>query len=321
MSTRDADILRNEILQFLPATIKTILLAMEAGFCQGIEEIRLRNGQPLILRIGARDFILDARGKFQLDPKLGYIVKADDIFRTIASISDNSLYAFETEISRGYITIPGGHRVGLAGQMVLNHSEIKTIKNFSGIAFRIAREVKGCARDILDFICPVDSLPGNTLIISAPGCGKTTILRDIARCLSNGSNRRPGCNVTIVDERSEIAGSYLGQPQMDIGIRSDVLDACPKAAGMIMAVRSLAPQVVVTDEIGKSEDIEAIRDCLNAGVTVITSVHGQDVEQIKKRPLLNQLLKTSAFANLVVLSKRNGPGTVERMVRWETLCG
>ncbi len=320
MATRDADILEKDILHYFPVHIQTMLLAMQAEYSQGLEEIRLRNQQPLSLRIGARDLILDAKGKLHSDPAMGYIVKADDILRTIASISENSLYAFETEISRGYITIPGGHRVGLAGQVVLGHSEIKTIKNFSGIAFRIAREVKGCAGTILDFICPADSIPGNTLIISAPGCGKTTILRDIARCLSNGSQRRSGCNVTIVDERSEIAGTYLGQPQMDIGIRTDVLDACPKAAGMIMAIRSLSPQVVVTDEIGKSVDIDAIQDCLNAGVTVITSVHGGDLEQIKKRPLLNELLQTSAFANLVVLSRRQGPGTVEQLVRWDKLC-
>ncbi len=320
MTITDADIVKKDILKFLPANIKKLLLAMDAGQYEGLEEIRLRNGQPLILRIGARDFILDTAGKFQAKPEMGYIVKADDIYRTIASISDNSLYAFEAEIGRGYITVPGGHRVGLAGQVILSHSQIKTIKNFSGIAFRIAREIKGCASSILDFIYSVDNGPGNTLIVSAPGCGKTTILRDIARCLSNGNSCHPGCNVTIVDERSEIAGTYLGQPQMDIGIRTDVLDACPKAAGMVMAVRSLAPQVVVTDEIGRSEDIEAIRDCLNAGVTVITSVHGRDIDQIKRRPLLNELLNTNAFVNLVVLSRRHGPGTLEQLVRWETVC-
>ncbi len=317
MSSEPSELLRKEILPFLPANLKTLLLNVDDRHYADIEEVRLRNGKPLGLRIGDEEFTIDRWGHLNKDLWQGYVVSGEDIYRSIASISDNSLYAFEEEISRGYITIPGGHRVGLAGQAVMSGSRIRTIKNFSGINFRIAREVWGCADKIGKFICAGDTIPGNTLLISPPRCGKTTILRDLARSLSQGNTGRCGCNVVIVDERSELAGTFQGQAQLDIGPRTDVLDACPKAAGMMMAIRSLGPQVIVTDEIGRPEDIDAIRDCVNAGVGVITSIHGRDANEIQRRPLICELMMSQAFANLIVLSRRHGPGTVENMIRWE----
>lgn len=317
MSSVLGELLRKEILPFFPANIKTLLLNVDDGHYSSIEELRLRHGKPLGLRIGDEEFTIDSRGHLNKALWQGYVVSGEDIYRTIASISDNSLYAFEEEISRGYITIPGGHRVGLAGQAVMSGSQIKTMKNFSGVAFRIAREVRGCADNICKFICDRDTVPANTLLISPPRCGKTTILRDLARLLSQGETGRCGCNVVVVDERSELAGTFQGQAQFDIGPRTDVLDACPKAAGMMMAIRSLGPQVIVTDEIGRPEDTDAIRDCMNAGVSVITSIHGRDVDEIQRRPIINELMKSQAFANLIVLSRSHGPGTVENMIRWE----
>ena len=160
----------------------------------------------------------------------------------------------------------------------------------------------------------------NTLFISAPRCGKTTILRDVARNLSLGTNRGRGCNVVVIDERSELAGMYRGKAQMDLGPRSDILDSCPKAKGMIMAIRSLSPQVLIADEIGRREDGEAIQECINAGVAVITSVHARNIEEARNKPFLQGLLAAGAFEILVVLSRRCGPGTVEEIVRWDSLC-
>jgi stage III sporulation protein AA len=318
MDIKDEDIIKNNIVPYLSLSIKEIILKMKSF--KEVEEIRLRSGQPLVIKIGDKDFTLDKQGKIEENLKRGYVVSTEDIYRSIASISDNSLYAFEEEISRGFITIPGGHRVGLAGQVVMKGHELKTIKDFSGLAFRIAREVQDCSRDIIAHIYPRDLEPVSTLLISAPRCGKTTILRDVARSLSQGTARGRGCNVVVIDERSELAGFYRGKAQMELGPRTDVLDACPKAQGMIMAIRSLSPHVLITDEIGRREDIEAIQECINAGVAVITSIHARSIEEAKKRPLLKELLDTGAFEIMVVLSRRRGPGTVEEIVRWDSLC-
>lgn len=315
MTSAQGDLIRQDILPFLPANVKILFGNLDERYYAGLEEIRLRSGKPLSLRVGEEDFTLDWRGHPGLDLGRGYQVTAEDIQRTVASISDNSLYAFEEDIGRGFITIPGGHRVGLAGQTVLTGNQTRTMKHFSGVAFRVARQVRGCADGIVRFMAAREWPPANTLLISPPRSGKTTILRELARIVSEGWDRRRGCNVVIVDERSELAGSYKGQAQMDVGPRTDVLDSCTKAAGMIMAIRSLGPQVIITDEIGRREDVDAIRDCVNAGVSVVTSVHGRDLDELRKRPQIRELLESNAFMNIVVLSRRRGPGTIESIKR------
>ncbi|MEN6348383.1 MAG: stage III sporulation protein AA [Syntrophomonas sp.] len=312
-----AGIIRKEISPYLSPGIKERLLALKEDYYTNLEEIRLRAGKPLLLRIGDKDYGLDYRGNMTLNLNDTYRVSEEDVFRTLASISDNSLYAFEEDIKKGFITIPGGHRVGLAGQVVMQGSEIKAMRDFSGICFRIAREIKDCARPLLSYICRG---PGgaaeNTLIISPPRCGKTTVLRDIARALSTGSKYCLAHNVVVVDERSEIAGCFRGIAQLDVGPRTDVLDSCPKALGIMMAIRSLSPQVIITDEIGRSEDVKAIHECMNAGVTIISTIHAGDLDEVKNRALFQDLPAAAVFKNAVILSRRNGPGTVEDIVRW-----
>lgn len=312
------DLLRREILPYFASPIKDLLLNLGEDHCLQLEEIRLRCGRPLVLKVGERDFTLDQRGRLSENISTGFRVGEDDIYRTIASISDNSLYAFEEEIRRGFITVAGGHRVGLAGQVVLQGEMVKTMKDFSSLCFRIAREVKDCALPLLPYICGGSaSTTVNTLIISPPRCGKTTILRDLACLLANGSKRWLARNVVIIDERSELAGSYRGIPQLDVGPRTDVLDACPKAEGMIMALRSLSPQVIITDEIGRREDVLAIQECINAGVAVISSVHASTVDELQKRPIMRELLASRAFKLAVILSRVNGPGSIQDIVRWD----
>jgi len=320
MGPEDEEVIKNSIVPYLSPAIKAIIMKMKAACFSGLEEIRLRCGQPLLIKIGDKDYTLDEQGQVGENLKRGYVVNAEDIYRSIASVSDNSLYAFEEEISRGFITLPGGHRVGLAGQIVLSGNEVKTIKEFSGLAFRVAREVKGCSNEIIAHIYPREMELANTLFISAPRCGKTTILRDVARNLSLGTNRGRGCNVVVIDERSELAGMYRGKAQMDLGPRSDILDSCPKAKGMIMAHSFPVSQVLIADEIGRREDGEAIQECINAGVAVITSVHARNIEEARNKPFLQGLLAAGAFEILVVLSRRCGPGTVEEIVRWDSLC-
>jgi stage III sporulation protein AA len=309
---------KNEIIPFLSPQIKGILANLNDKDYTKLEEIRLRYGQPLILRIGDKEFSVSSQGNLVTDIYKGYRVDEVDLARTLASISDNSLYAFEEDIKRGFITVPGGHRVGLAGQVILEKNRIKKIKDFSSICFRVAREIKNCAIPLMPLIWPNKSQKiSNTLIISPPRCGKTTILRDLARILSSGHYFNSAKNVAIIDERSELAGSYRGIPQLDVGPRTDVLDACPKSLGMIMAIRSLSPEVIVTDEIGRKEDVDAIAECVNAGVSVISSIHAQDLEELSCRPVMRELMGIRAFEIGVVLSRKNGPGTISETIRWD----
>lgn len=320
MPNRNEKIIKAEIFPFLPATIQRYLAGFNKKFWDNLEEIRLRINKPLIFRVNEEEFTLDSDGNLKSNFDSALTVSADDIFRCISSISDNSLYAFGEEIKRGFITIPGGHRVGLAGQVVMDRDEVLKMTNFSGIAIRVAREIKNCALTLLPCLYAQNLRVNNMLIISPPRCGKTTMLRDITRFISNGNSICGGYNVALIDERSEIAGSYQGVAQLDVGYRTDVLDACPKAKGMIMAIRSLSPAVLVTDEIGRKEDIDAIEECIRAGVSIISSVHALDLEEVMQKPTLKHLLSSGAFNYLVFLSRRRGPGSIEKIVRWEEIC-
>lgn len=278
-----------------------------------IEEIRLRVNRPLIFRTGEIELTIGKDRKKTSELAKGIKARPQDMENCIEIISQSSLYAWEDELKNGYLTIPGGHRIGLVGRAVLEQGAIKTIKEISGLNYRLGREIRGCGDNVIPFLTDNGKIC-HTLIVSPPQCGKTTLLRDIIRQLSNGTggeNLGHGVNVGLVDERSEIAGTYRGCPQFDIGVRTDVLDACPKAQGMIMLIRAMSPRVIATDEIGKAEDIEALNQALQSGVSVITTVHGSGFEEISRRAVLKELLQAKFFDRILVLSRRNGPGTLE----------
>lgn len=312
--------IRREVFPYFPFQIQEMLNGLNDDHCSELEEIRLRCGRPIVLRIRDKEICLNRTGKVSTDLGQGYIVSADDLARTIAAISDNSIYAFEEDIKRGFITVPGGHRVGLAGQILIQGDSVRLMKDFSSLCFRIAREVKGCARIFIEHIWPQEKPPRNTLLLSPPRCGKTTVLRDIARILSAGDDKRNGCNVVVVDERSELAGCYRGVPQLDVGPRTDVLDGCPKHIGMNMALRAMAPQVIITDELGSKADVEAVRECINAGIKVISSIHASNLEELQRRPFVRELLAFRTFDTALVLSRRRGPGSLEDVVRMDAEC-
>lgn len=314
---KDAEVIKREILPYLSPGIARLLMRQEDKFFEELEEIRLRIKSPVALKLKDKDYTITHRGEISTRLEDAYLIDGEDIYRSIASISDNSLYAFEEDIKRGFITLPGGHRVGLAGQVVHKGDQVYLMKNFSGVCFRIAREVKGCAEGLLPYIVDRSGRVLNTLLISPPRCGKTTILRDLARMLSEGIGLPYSYNVAVIDERSEIAGCYQGVPQLEVGIRTDVLDGCPKALGMMMAIRSLSPQVIVTDEIGRTEDIVSIYECVNAGVAIITTVHARNVEELERRSLFRELLQAKSFQRGIVLSRQKGPGTIETVYRWD----
>ena len=222
------------------------------------------------------------------------------------NLMNYSIYAYEEELAKGYITIEGGHRVGICGRVVKTENNITLIKDISSLNIRRSREIKGIAEKLKNDITDNLGLQ-NAIIVSSPKCGKTTLLRDIVRMLSYD-----GYRVGVIDERSEIAGMYRGQPAYDIGPRTDVLDGCPKAEGMLMMIRSMSPDVIVTDEIGKSEDIEAIESALCSGVKVITTIHGNTYEDLI-RSRLGPLIESKVFSRIIFLTNTPATGTISEV--------
>ncbi len=268
-----------------------------------VREIRLRKGLPVCVVYSGGDALLLGQG---------FSVSDDDIDNTLALVTDSSYYALENEFANGYITIPGGHRVGLAGQVVTWADGSTRLREISGFNFRIAREVKGIAEALVPKLLKGGIL-ASTLIVSPPGSGKTTLLRDLCRVSSvglPGFGLRPS-QVGIVDERSEIAACFRGVPQHDVGPRTDVLDRCPKAKGMMMLLRSMGPELVATDEIGSDQDAQSMAVALASGVVVLATCHGDDLDHVKKRPYASWMLEKRYFEKAIVLSGRLGPGTLE----------
>lgn len=258
-----------------------------------LQEIRLKIEKPIIITLSKGEVVLS------------YILSREDIKYILQRISNYSLYAYEEEIRQGFITIRGGHRVGLAGECVMENGKVKTIRNISSLNIRICREILGCSKKVMKYIASNNKVL-NTLIISPPKCGKTTILRDIARNLSDG-----GKKVSIIDERSEIAASYLGIPQMKVGIRTDVLDNCLKSEGLIMAIRSLSPEIIICDEIGTLKDIEALIMAFNSGVNIIVTLHGESLDDLTNRSVFNELLENNVIERVILLSNKEGVGTID----------
>ncbi len=297
----------SQILPFLPAPLPALILGLDAEALERAEEIRLRAGKPLVLQAGRTVRVFDGKG-IPAHP-----VSREEINGVLMLATEHSLYARDEELRRGYLSLPGGHRAGFAGRTVLAGGSVKLLRDICSINIRIARQVKGAARGLLaQLYHPVEKRVRHTLVVSPPQAGKTTLLRDLARVFANGDpgNGRPAFRVGIVDERSEIAGCFAGEPQLDVGMHSDVLDGCPKAEGMMMLVRSMSPQIVVTDELGGQEDVRAVEEVINSGATLLASAHGGSAAELFRRPSLAGMLERKVFERIILLNCSNGPGTV-----------
>ncbi len=305
-----------DILRFISQDLRNLIRKVSIKDLMCLEEIRFRVNRPVMLQNFKGSFFLDEEGELTDKPNKPVYVSQEQIIKTLELISENSIYAFQDEIRNGFITLKGGHRVGITGRAVLEGSQIKNIKDISGLNIRISREVQGCSVKILKHIVQGENEVCNTLIVSPPKCGKTTILRDLARNISDGVEEIPlkGLKVAVVDERSEIAACYKGSPQRYVGSRTDVLDACPKQLGMSIMLRSMSPDVIMTDEIGSNGDKEAIMQVLNAGVKIITTAHGFNISELKLRKEVLAMMEEKVFARLIVLSSKDGPGTVEEVL-------
>jgi len=258
-----------------------------------IEEIRIRANKPLIIRFSNEEHIFD------------YIVNTEDILETLEKVCENSVYTYQNQICNGFITLKGGHRVGIVGNAVMESNKIININFISGLNFRIARQVIDCSNCILNYVLDFNTNSVyNTLIVSSPGQGKTTILRDLTRKISNGFREFNGLNVGLVDERGEIAAMYRGIPQNDIGIRTDVIDNVPKSIGMKLLIRSMSPNVVIADEIGTSDDVEMINYAICSGVKGIFTAHGNSMEDLRYNPTIKKLFDINIFERVIFLANK-----------------
>ncbi len=282
-----------EVFLMFPDSIRELLreMGLEGG-AEGLQELRIRTGRPLLARCEGRERASDRA------------VERGQVRELLSYLGNYSLYAYEDEIRQGFLSLPGGHRVGLAGKVIVEGRRIKTLSEISSLNIRFAHERKGCADRLLPKLWEGERLC-HTLIVSAPGRGKTTLLRDCVRQISDGSQIHEGKTVGLVDERSEIAGCFRGVPGNDVGLRTDVLDGCPKAEGMMMLIRSMAPDVVAVDEIGSQEDLEALAHARNCGCVLIATMHGDSMEEIERRLALQGM-----FERIVFLESRKLPGRI-----------
>lgn len=238
-------------------------------------------------------------------------VGAEQVERLCAALAGHSLYAREEELREGYFTMEGGCRVGVCGQMTVRDGSVEGIARIGSVCVRVAREVRGAADGVMDALYEAGR-PVSALVISPPGLGKTTLLRDIGRQLSDGTGGRQGVKVGMADERGELAGMVMGRPSLDVGMRTDVTDGCPKRAAMPMLIRAMSPEVIVTDELGHPGDAEAVADAVRTGVRVIASVHARDEEEAVRRLRGTDV---SVFERMIVLGP--GIGRVMRVARTE----
>ncbi|MED4127523.1 MULTISPECIES: stage III sporulation protein AA [Shouchella] len=288
------------ILNLLPQHVEAyVTQAMKTN--KSIEEIRLRINQPVECLFSNKTLFSST------------FFTEEDANMFLNQLSAYSLYAFEEELQKGYITIEGGHRVGLAGKTILDNGKVKTIRPIRSFNIRVAKQKLGVSNKLVAELYDGKNGWRNTLIIGAPQTGKTTLLRDLARNVSTGTATIPASKVAVVDERSEIAGCMNGTPQHDLGSRTDVLDGCPKAEGMMMMIRSMSPQVMIVDEIGREEDAQAILEARHAGVVIMATAHGYSFEEIAKRPIFKQLLKEQAFDRVIEVGRTPYPGAVSKI--------
>ena len=283
------------VLGYFPDKLQKELVIPVTENIDKLEEIRIRVLRPIILKLRDEELLIK------------YDVMQEEVLNILSRVCDNSIYSYQNEIANGFVTVRGGHRVGISGSCVIENSKVININYIYSLNFRIAREIVGCSRLILKEIINYETQNiYNTLIVSPPGCGKTTILRDLIRFISTGIKDYSfkAVNVGVVDERGEIAALFRGVPQNDIGTKVDILENVSKSLGLKMLVRSMAPKIVVADEIGVNEDVEAINYAVCSGVKGIFTCHGGNMQDLSLNPIIKNLISLNLIEKIIFLDEK-----------------
>ncbi|WP_173916178.1 stage III sporulation protein AA [Halobacillus sp. Marseille-Q1614] len=283
-----------EVIRLFPKTYHSTL--SQYVNWKTVQEIRLRVLKPIEVVSADRVTAIPSSKITMID--LSYVLN---------QVSHFSLYKFKEEVKEGFITIQGGHRVGLAGKANLDNGKVATLKDITFMNIRIARSSLQAGKNLVPYLCE-DGQWLNTLIVGPPHSGKTTILRNLAKLAGARADQPGSKKVAIVDERSEIAACQDGVPQLDVGERTDVMDGCPKASGLMMMIRSMSPEVIIVDEMGGLADAAAVQEAVYSGVQVICSVHGSSFESVAKRPSIHHMMKEKIFDRYVILERLNIDG-------------
>ncbi|MEG0615730.1 MAG: ATPase, T2SS/T4P/T4SS family [Oscillospiraceae bacterium] len=280
---------------------KICMLIKKCGDKENIHEIRLRIGKPLCISSFGKVFFIGENGITSL-PQNAVIVTKYDLDFSFKAVCEYSIHSFARELSNGFITICGGHRVGICGTAVAKIAEPETIKYITSLNFRVANEVFGAADEIMNKVFK-NGLK-STLIIGIPSSGKTTILRDLCRQIGN-SHR-----LSIIDERGEIAAVHQGVPQNNIGFCTDVFDGYSKDFGISIAIRVMSPEIIAVDEIGGEADCISLENSANLGVKILATAHAENPAEAFNRKGVARLLKNGVFEKIVTLGSGKYVGKV-----------
>ncbi len=293
-----------DVSYYLPPTIRPIIESIARSDPFPIQEIRLRVNQPLAIVAGGQNLFVTKQGEITVSPSVGQKITGNDIKHIFMCACQNSVYAYNKELQNGYITLSGGHRMGLAGRIVYENNSIHTIRDLSSLSIRIAGEKKGCSHALLPYLINNKSIR-SCAIISPPGGGKTTVLRDIARNISLQGHR-----VCVIDERGEIAGCHQGNVGYDLGPSCDVLDRCDKTDGLQWALRCLSPSVMIVDELGSNREAQAVLQGISGGVGTIFSLHAANMQQALQRSPMLLLMRQRVPELCVMLGSSQTPGKI-----------
>lgn len=300
--------------QMLPPELCGLACALSVQEKEQVRELRLRTGQPFAVNLGGRDLFVTRFGRLCGTPSGETVTvsarQTEDCFRRLC---DYSVYSHQSDIAAGFITVRNGHRAGLCGSAVVEQGGVSGIRGVSSINLRVARQIHGAADELMRRVFGCGVL--GALLCGIPGSGKTTLLRDAARQLS-----ARGLRVSVVDERGELAAVYRGQAGNDLGPCSDILDGYPKGDGILRAVRCLAPDVVICDEIGGESEALALTEGVNCGVAIIATAHASDRTELMRKRGIMRLLVAGAFETVVFLQDMRQPCRIREVVNARELC-